>query len=214
MQARKIMSSPANIESILPRLKRETQPSHAGLERRVDIMNRVRTPLDYRTMLETFYGLYQPLELEIARSVHRIDPWLPDIANRLRIPSLKADLRILGNVCPDALPLAPVPPLSSLPDIFGCLYVLEGSTLGGQIISRQIGSQLGFTPENGCSFFACHGAETGNMWRTFSNAIEAYAVSYPEDLDIMMRAAEDTFSAFANWFQEKSQAEKSRAVKS
>ena len=209
-----MMSSPANIEAILPRLKRETQSSHASLERRVDLMNRVRTPSDYRTLLETFYGLYQPLESEISRSADQIAPWLPDIGNRLRTPSLKADLRVLGNVCPEALPLAPVPPFRSLSDgslsaTFGCLYVLEGSTLGGQIISRQIGSHLDFTPENGCSFFACHGAETGNMWRKFSEAIEAYAVSHPEDGVIIIRAAQDTFGAFANWFHEKSQAEKS-----
>jgi heme oxygenase (biliverdin-IX-beta and delta-forming) len=204
MQARKMMSSSANIESILPRLRGETQPSHARLERRVDIMNRVRTPSDYRTLLEIFYGLYQPLESEIVRSIHQIAPWLPDIGNRLRTPSLKVDLRVLGNVCPEALPLASVPPLQTLSEIFGCLYVLEGSTLGGQIISRQIGSHLGFTPENGCSFFACHGAETGNMWRKFGDAIEAYAVSHPEGRVTMIRAATNTFSAFANWFQEKS----------
>jgi len=216
MPARKIMSSPANVEAILPRLKRETQPSHASLERRVDIVNRVRTPSEYRTLLETFYGLYQPLESEIARSVPQIAPWLPDIGNRWRTPSLKADLRVLGNVRPETLPLASVPSFHSLSDgplsnIFGCLYVLEGSTLGGQIISRQIGSHLDFTPENGCSFFACHGAETGNMWRKFSHAIEAYAATYPEDGVIMIRAAQDTFGAFANWFHEKSRAEKSQA---
>jgi heme oxygenase len=195
---------PENIESILPWLKRETQPSHARLERIVDIVNRVRTSSDYRTLLETFYGLYQPLESEIARSVHQIAPWLPDIENRRRTPSLKADLRVLGNVCPGSLPLASVPSLCSLSDIFGCLYVLEGSTLGGQIISRQIGSHLDFTPENGCSFFASHGAETGNMWRKFSHAIEAYSVSHPEDRVAIVRAATDTFGVFANWFQEKS----------
>jgi heme oxygenase len=209
MQARKIMSSPANIESILPRLKRETQPSHARLERRVDIVNRVRTPSDYRTLLETFYGLYKPLESEIARSAHQISRWLPDIGNRLRTASLKADLRVLGNVCPEALPLASVPSFrslseGSLSEVFGCLYVLEGSTLGGQIISRHVGGNLGFTPEDGCSFFACHGAETGNMWRKFSDAIEAYAVAHPADKAIMIRSATDTFDAFANWLQEKS----------
>ena len=214
MPARKIMSSPANVEAILPRLKRETQPSHASLERRVDIVNRVRTPSDYRTLLETFYGLYQPLESEIARSVHQIAPWLPDLGNRWRTPSLKVDLRVLGNLCPESLPLASVPAPGSLSATFGCLYVLEGSTLGGQIISRQIGSHLDFMPENGCSFFACHGAETGNMWRKFSDAIEAYAATYPEDGVIMIRAAQDTFGAFVNWFHEKSQAEKSQAEKS
>jgi heme oxygenase len=207
-------SSPANIEAILPRLKRETQSSHARLERRIDIMSRVRTPSDYRTLLETFYGLYQPFESELARSADQIAPWLPDIGNRVRTPSLKADLRVLGNVCPEALPLASVPSFLSLSDgslsdgslsaVFGCLYVLEGSTLGGQIISRQIGSHLDFTPEHGCSFFACHGSETGNMWRKFTEAIEAYAVSRPEDRGIMIRAAADTFGAFSTWFEEKS----------
>jgi heme oxygenase (biliverdin-IX-beta and delta-forming) len=196
------MSSPTITESIVLRLKRETQPSHVELERRLDILNRLRTPSDYRKLLEAFYGLYQPLELKIAGSLHQIAPWLPDIGSRLRATSLRIDLRVLGNLCPEDLPIAYFPPLG-LSEIFGVLYVLEGSTLGGQIISRQIASHLDFTPENGCSFFACHGAETREMWKIFSEAIETYAGSHPEDRLTMIRSAMATFGTFADWFQQR-----------
>jgi heme oxygenase len=189
--------------SLIQRLKAETQASHAWLERRVDLPRRLRTSSGYRSLLEAFYGLYCPLESEIERSFPEIAPWLPDIAERMRAASLRLDLCALGNTCPEALPCAPVPPLGSLSERFGCLYVLEGSTLGGQFIIREIASHLSYTPENGCSFFASHGAKVGGMWRQFREAIESYSAAHPdsETQDRVVNSAEATFRAFAEWME-------------
>lgn len=195
----------ANIEpmaaSLLERLKRETQESHSDLERRVDVMNRVRTAQGYRTLLEKFYGVYSPLESEIARATSEIAAWLPDIEGRMRTASLCLDLRVLGNTCPEALPHAPIPPLASLSQQFGCLYVLEGSTLGGQFIAREVGKQLHYSPESGCGFFASHGADIGEMWHRFREAIESYAAAHSQNHDSIIQSATATFRAFGDWFE-------------
>ena len=190
--------------SLLDRLKRETQDSHRDVERHVDVMSRVRTAASYRTLLEQLYGVYCPVESEIARSMSEIATWLPDIDKRMRTASLRLDLRVLGNLCPEALPLAPIPPLCSLPQLFGCLYVLEGSTLGGQTIAREVSNQLPYYPESGCSFFASHGAEVGGMWRRFREAIELYADAHSESHDTIIQSAAATFQTFAGWFESKS----------
>ena len=190
------------MNSLIQRLKTETQASHASLESRVDLPQRLQNPSAYRALLEAFYGIFSPLEAEIARSFSEIALWLPDIASRMRTASLRTDLRVLGNLCPEALPCSPVPPLRSLPEQLGCLYVLEGSTLGGQIIARQIASQLHYTPENGCSFFAGHGAEVGPMWNRFREAIGSFSVAHPdaETQDQIISSANATFRAFGDWF--------------
>jgi heme oxygenase len=190
--------------SLLDRLKWETQESHGEVERQVDVLNRVRTAGSYRTLLEGLYGVYCPLESEISRSMSEIATWLPDIENRMRTASLRVDLGVLGNLCPETLPLANIPSFCSLPQQFGCLYVLEGSTLGGQTIAREVTRQLPYSPENGCSFFAGHGAETGGMWRRFREAIESYATAHSENQESIIQAAVATFRAFGDWFERKS----------
>lgn len=192
----------ANI-SLLERLKQETRTSHEDLERRVDILNRLQTAESYRKLLETFYGVYGPLEAALTRCIPEIEPWLPDVGKRMRTAALGRDLGILGNNSPEELPLADVPLLSSLAEQFGCLYVLEGSTLGGQIIAREVNSQLHFTPERGCSFFASHGAEIGSMWRRFREAMERYAAAHSEQHERIIQAADATFRTFSDWFERK-----------
>ena len=189
--------------SLLERLRRETHASHGEVERRVDILSRVRTTQSYRTLLEQFYGVYCALECQLGRSIPEIARWLPDIEDRMRTKLLRLDLRCLGNTSPEDLPLAPVPPLDSLPHRFGCLYVLEGSTLGGQFIAKEVSSRLPYTSEFGCSFFASHGAEIGAMWRSFCHALEAYAVANSESHDSIVQSAAATFRVFGNWLEEK-----------
>jgi heme oxygenase len=193
-------SSDAGNISLLQRLKRETQALHEDLERRIDILNRVRTDESYRALLEAFYGVYAPLEAEIERSVSELAPWLPDIRSRMRTASIRSDLRVVGNARPEALPLAVVPGLGSLAEQFGCLYVLEGSTLGGQMIAREVSSRLPYTAENGCSFFASYGAEIGGMWRRFREAVELYAAAHPEEQERVIQSASATFRTFGDWF--------------
>ena len=139
--------------AILSDLKRETQACHAELERSVDFLSRVRNASGYRNLLEIFYGVFRPIEADLWKLRMDMVKWLPDLEPRMRSAALRADLAVLGNRRPGDLPLAAVPSLSSLPARFGCLYVLEGSTLGGQFISRHIAESLTYTPQNGCAFF-------------------------------------------------------------
>ena len=190
-------------DSLLARLRAETQPYHSALERRLDILAHLRTAVSYRILLETLHGLYCPLEVEIAQPAFQLPLWLPDLGTRMRTASLRRDLRILGSAWPETLPDAPIPPLRSLSEQFGCMYVLEGSTLGGQIISRQIEETLTYTTESGGSFFAGYGPETGAMWKTFCRAIESYAACHPESRHNVIGSAITTFGSFVDWIEKK-----------
>ena len=187
--------------TLLEKLKLGTQASHEDVERRVDLMKQLQTASAYRRLLEGFYGLYHPLETEIERAAPQISVWLPDIRTRMRSALLRLDLGVLGNVRPEALPRAPVPVLHGLPEQFGCLYVLEGSSLGGQLIAREVQSRLQYTPERGCAFFNGYGPRTGGMWKAFRQATESFGVSHPDPgiHDRIVHSALAVFGTFGEW---------------
>jgi heme oxygenase len=84
-------------------------------------------------------------------------------------------LRVLGV---DQLHLDDAQPLAraNLNFAVGCLYVLEGATLGGQFISRHLAT-LGIGPANGGLFFHGYGAKTGEMWKSFQTNATGFCVT-------------------------------------
>ena len=193
--------------SLMLRLRHETRPEHAEVEAVVDLVSPHLTREVYRKRLEQFYGFYLPLEERLAERLaerpHAGEEWGRwglDLNARRKVPLLEADLRVLGTA-PDRLPrCADLPPLPSLAAVFGCLYVLEGATLGGQVISRHVRGRLGIYPENGGRFFAGYGPEVGARWREFGGALERYAVA-PHLQEAVIQSARATFVAFTDWFR-------------
>ena len=129
---------------IMQRLKEETRHYHTHLEanpRSVAVLSESVSAASYLDLLQHFYGFYAPLEQQLARL-----QWLHIGFNydaRRKLPGLEADLRFLG-VDRATLPLCPnVPSITSLAQAVGTLYVIEGATLGGQIIRRHLQSKLG-----------------------------------------------------------------------
>ncbi len=57
---------------------------------------------------------------------------------------------------------------------WGSLYVLEGSTLGGQVISKAL-RQTPWAPVDGLTYFNPYGRRIGEMWASFRMALEAAA---------------------------------------
>lgn len=174
-------------------LRDATRLLHERVEASVDLPARTRTRAGYRALLAALLGLHAPLERRLAA----LD-WPSaglDFEARRKAPLLAADLRALG-VDPDAVPQRPLwPAVDGLAAGFGCLYVLEGATLGGQIIAREVERTLGLGPGSGASFFGSYGREVGPMWRAFGRALDAYATT-PERLERAAAAAAATFGAF------------------
>jgi heme oxygenase (biliverdin-IX-beta and delta-forming) len=56
---------------------------------------------------------------------------------------------------------------------FGCLYVLEGSALGGQIISKRVKQTLGVGSATGGAYFLGLGRQTASHWSDFLTALNA-----------------------------------------
>ncbi|MBC7548517.1 MAG: biliverdin-producing heme oxygenase, partial [Polaromonas sp.] len=109
-------------------------------------------------------------------------------------------------VAPHAL--AETPQCQALPDLatplklFGCLYVLEGATLGGQIITRHLHASLGLTPQSGGSFFSGYGPHTGSRWKEFCAHLTAFAAQLDSDAEIV-DSANATFDSLDRWLYPK-----------
>lgn len=185
---------------ILARLKAETAVWHDALERRVDIDGRLGSVPAYRSLLGRFLGFYEPVEA-LLRSVEG-ERGLPILLDgRWKTGRLISDLRALGSSA-DAITALPrcadLPSLITAAQAFGCLYVLEGATLGGQLISRHVRRRFGLGPAGGVAFFAGYGDRVGPMWRAFGAVLTDFSTRHACD-DEIVRAAIDTFAAFEHW---------------
>lgn len=184
---------------LLPlRLRHETRAQHEALEAALDLAGEGLTRDVYRQRLEQFYGYYRPVEARLLA----LGGWPErgiDLEARGKVPLLEADLQALGVVELEALPLcATLPDLAGVPQAFGCLYVLEGATLGGQVITRHLRRTLGVEPDSGGRFFHSYGEQVPAMWKAFLAALVA-AVATPDAEDLTVRSALETFETFHRW---------------
>ncbi len=186
---------------ILANLRESTRQQHEGLESVVDVMNSTFSLDDYKKLLTKFYRFYSAIE-----------PTLPleellgsgyDARERLKVPALERDLAHLGilDEAKAAGKFAGIPDVSSLATAFGSCYVMEGATLGGQIITRHLKQSLGLDAKNGAAFFSSYGPNVGPMWKEFGAAITAYAEQADRDEEIT-EGAKATFDGFRACFQE------------
>jgi len=185
---------------ILAKLKEQTAEQHQRLEGKLNILARLNSAQGYKSLLKQFYGFYRPLEMHLG-SVMCPPGFLANFTARRKTPLLEKDLLFLD--LPErelrALPQCQkLPTVESEAQAFGCLYVLEGATLGGQIISKYVADKLGYESERGATFFMSYGAEVRAMWCAFCQALREYATAHDAD-DEVVAAAVDTFDKFDQW---------------
>lgn len=141
------------------RLRDATQVDHTRLEGRIDILRRATTLQGRRRLVEAFAGLHADAEVALA-------PWLGGLAGldfeaRRRSGRLSEDLRAVGGAPPPSRPIA----VRGVAEALGLMYVLEGSTLGGRVIRRQLAANG--QDMTGLSFLDPYGEAVGARWRGF-----------------------------------------------
>ena len=101
----------------------------------------------------------------------------------------------------DDLPrCADLPRLSCPEELAGCLYVLEGACLGGQVIAPALRERLGVAKDSGASFFIGDAEGTSARWRFFLAGLEGLARASSATAEIVA-SARATFLAFALWVE-------------
>ncbi len=178
----------------LGRLKRETLAEHERVERSMPVMGDGLELATYIATLQRLYGFVLGWEQWAAQSTCAAVQTL--LAGRRRSDQLRADLHHFGAELPPDVYPGPALSAASQAQVLGCLYVMEGSTLGGQFIARHVEAVLALAPGVGDAFFRGYGEATGAMWRQVKDALE----SLPEAAaDEVIDAAKILFHDFARW---------------
>ena len=165
----------------------------------MSLMSPDLTLADYRRTLEQFLAFHVTVERQIARHFLAMGRLGLVWAERRKVPHLERDLAVLRGGDAPSLPERADDSLLDLPTFahaMGALYVVEGSTLGGVVISRNVHSVLRIGPDDGGAFFHGYGPETGSRWKEFCAAMERALVG-PEARDAAVDAANATFQLFA-----------------
>jgi heme oxygenase len=183
------------------RLRRETAPYHQTLEKRLHLLEPGLSLHRYRLVLQSFYGFYAAVEDELPRLVATT----PSLGFPLRSHAelLERDLVALGLSRSDiaALPrCANLPRLCQTEHLAGCLYVLEGACLGGQVIARALRDRLPVTDKRGLSFFVGDGTMTGERWQLVLAWLENLARS-GACADEIVASARETFCSLRSWVE-------------
>ncbi len=187
---------------ILKKLKEATKEQHEALESVVDVMNRMFTKENYGALLTKFYRFYNAMEAQLPAAELKAAGF--DIEERRKLPLLERDLTSLGLLeeAKAAANLKPATPsLDTAAKAFGAIYVMEGATLGGQVITRHLRDHLGLSVEEGGAFFNSYGPMVGPMWKAFGEAVTEFAEKNNDD-DAIVDTAKETFDCFRNSFEE------------
>ncbi len=184
--------------AVLAHLRSATRQDHLALEGVLGLLDEHLELGAYTEMLRRFYGFWAGWEPQIAALLD--DPML--LQPRRRLHLLAADLMTLGLSRHDLarLPDCPLVGLTGVTEALGSLYVMEGSTLGGKVISRNLERCLGAQAGTACSYFHGYGLRTGQMWRAFLAELDRVPAGQAEMAACGARA---TFQRLGWWLTRK-----------
>ncbi len=175
------------------RLRAETRAHHDETEARIRLPG---TLTAYRAQLETYHGFIFPLERRLVETLGAESPWL---AGRLKAAHLTEDLMALGATPAQVTQIpecADLPGASHEAQCVGILYVLEGSTLGGQMIAAHLAKTLDSNVS--CRYFRSYGPDVMRMWKAFKLGLMERVAR--EHHDVVVHSAQSTFSKLHAWF--------------
>ncbi|OWA37584.1 biliverdin-producing heme oxygenase [Saccharibacillus sp. O16] len=193
-------------DNILERLRSESAPHHDRVEANPYAKAIMSGTIDlnmYKQYLQLFYGYIAPLE-RLAEASAALQESGYQLEQRRKTPMLERDLQKLGV---DHAQLASLPLCEELPDLstpgklLGCFYVIEGSTMGGQMITRKLSQSLDLTTEEGLAYFYSYGPEARVRWGEFREQLLEAGQSESQQQEIADSAIE-TFRLLERWLDE------------
>jgi len=184
---------PANLRE---HLRLVTRDAHLRLEAEVDFDGRLTSLEIYRGFLEDFFRFIRPVEEVLVR--FDLTRFGIDYSSRRKLGWIEADLKDLGHTAEsvETLPrFGELPHLMEPVEALGAMYVLEGSSLGRQVMLGKLAERLNIRPDWAGHFFSGYGKETGAMWRSFVAALNE-AGQAPDAARLIEFSALASFAAF------------------
>ena len=199
------MRSEAHL-NVLMRLRLSTESLHEALHRHPLLQDFTtgRTTVErYQAVIEKFYGFYRPLEPTLIAAA--AEAGCPSQYQRpIRTIWLEQDLQGLGYSMAAVESLAchrGFARLSKSGWLAGCLYVVEGSTLGSKAIMSALSKHMNLEVLHSTNFFRGFGEQTIPRWQSTCSLIGDMCDS-PEQVIVASESARTTFLALTEWLNE------------
>ena len=146
---------------------------------------------DYKNLILGNYFLIKTYEKNVFETIPPEIAEKINLSQRRKINAIKKDLKNL-NI---EEPFVQTAGINEHPEALGILYVMEGSTLGGNVIAKQLSKTPGFEDVR-FSYFGIYGENTGNYWKSFKETIDETPHQYFEKiLNGTLKAYETMLSA-------------------
>lgn len=189
-----MQGAPATIREAL---KTGTAAAHRSLETAMNLTGANATHGRYVAYLMALTSVHEALEptLLVDPELHAL---LDDLPTRTRTEAGKHDLASLGEAQHRRRFTAQLP-MKTVAEKLGVLYVLEGSTLGGQVLRRELKSALGIGDDS-LRYVSGYGELTGPKWKRFLEALER-GVTTDEAKEQAVSAARATFEQLQSFFE-------------
>ena len=183
--------------TILDTLKYETKKAHQEAEKILIFqLKSLKSPYEYAQLLEQLYIFYTPIETILLQKIS--SKLIPDISKRIHMPHILEDLKILEYKLlrnPEDPLIAVKTPSHAL----GILYVIEGSTMGGQIIAKMINENVYMNGLDATNYFSSYKEETHIMWNSFKQNISSIEKNINDQE--MLKGAQETFEKLSAFLE-------------
>ena len=195
---------------ILERLREETKGAHDRLEAVAlsdKIMDGSLQVDEYKKLIRVHYLVHK--ELESLLEEKGVQEHFPELGyeERKKMPLLEKDVEELS-IAREKLE---VPAAGQLPrieesqegtpyGILGCMYVMEGATLGGNVIVKSLRKNEHLSGLEDFHYFGCYGTETGKKWKSFLEVLKEKGQG-PEAQQQIVDAARSTYELFEENFK-------------
>lgn len=179
---------------ITDHIKLHTQSLHTRTEKKLAslLFNSDLEKHQYTELLARFHNAYAALEAGIES--HRLPREL--MQGRSKLPLLRRDFEDLAAAFQSGGPCTVT--LNSEAEAMGALYVMEGATLGGQIIARQLQQRTWIEGLSGLNFFLSYGAQRQVKWDQFCTDLTAFDRCHPTARPAVLAGAELAFKIISS----------------
>jgi len=143
----------------LKHLRAATADLHERLEERMNAVTRLSDDASRADLVRRYAALHIPAEAALGAELEPVADL--DFASRRRKPRLPPM---------DAVETPAFPSPRSRAEALGMLYVLEGSTLGGKVILRELAGRGVDTVS--LAFLDPYGRQAGERWRGFISVLD------------------------------------------
>lgn len=188
--------------SILKEIKAETEQLHKELEEIAlssRILNLTLNREEYAKLILGNYFLTSNIELNFSRFPALEESF--ELELRKKTSYLHKDLENLS-IKIDSIkkPSIQFTPENSA-QFLGMLYVQEGSSLGGAVISRHLKLNPNLSEIPSFHFYGCYGGKTGEMWKKFCTVFESLFSAGNYDREEVLKGAINTFELAKVFFK-------------